>query len=970
MRIRFTRLSLGLGAASVAATGAALAAEVVILNPGEIKGYAAFGGDAPVTGFGVSASSPDGFSASQSFTTNTYSLTVESGHDYRPQLQATFNDPEVSSSSLQVSRANAIKVNNQAGPTTVNFDYPTVLSVPYTIEVVGGTVATSHVYASASAATESYFAYGHEYFSSSQPSSASGRVMMVPDDQVSVYGTVYLTAADGTQIQRSLEPQSVNLTTGGQTVSWAIDLTNTGQLAGAIDLDPGPEAYSESVYFQGVYNTSSAGISGSRSVTADAYAIDLPPGEYDVFLRSYFSSPNGYLETKTRRVAVAAGAATTLDFVEGLGTAQAPLVIDGFFSNESLNSSQMMIEHVDPSTSRPGSAYTFSPVDGRFDFPVTAGNWRRNRIILGLYDQTDPQLPLQANVYHYHYSDADAPPTPVAAGATASLGTEQVTLVKSNAYLSVKEPAGAPAILLRSPHVYLYNHGYNPDGSLKTVTQSYAYGSSEPRETSGFTMVAPPGTYTMQAFATVNGSVTQFAGNSISFEPPVTTPTGDAVVITPVERDDLMITLTFDGVTSGGVTTVVETPLGPDPPEGLKMYCGNNPDLPQEIACPNVYYDIQSTAEASGLRVCVRRQHPGSPNGLDAFLGLYEYAPLDVPASDPTYPWLMLADQSIVNCGEEPAACGCATPEECGASEEVGVFMVCGLTTNASQARALASSATSSTSPGGLFTLFQREVEFTNVVNGVEYEGPTGPPSLQTWTAPSTGTYRITAVGARGASATQAEAQGIFGGCGAEIAGDFALNAGDTLQILVGQKGTATPLSAGGGGGSFVTHDNAPLLIAGGGGGVRSGATVNGRNGSTGTAGVAGSKVANYTSGFIAGGTNGSGGERSSSYGSGGGGWLLNGASDGSYGEGGFSFLLGAKGGLGKSCGGLAHGGYGGGGAGNGCYGGGGGGGYSGGGGGRVAGGGGSWNAGTHAAGLEGKCTNRGHGKVTIGLAH
>src|SRR5690606_36925042 len=72
-------------------------------------------------------------------------------------------------------------------------------------------------------------------------------------------------------------------------------------------------------------------------------------------------------------------------------------------------------------------------------------------------------------------------------------------------------------------------------------------------------------------------------------------------------------------------------------------------------------------------------------------------------------------------------------------------------------------------------------------------------------------------------------------------------------------------------------------------------------------------------------------------YGAGGGGFFGNGATDNIYGEGGRSWANGIVGGQALSpCGTPAPGGFGGGGAGNGCYGGGGGGGYSGGDGGWI----------------------------------
>ena len=55
------------------------------------------------------------------------------------------------------------------------------------------------------------------------------------------------------------------------------------------------------------------------------------------------------------------------------------------------------------------------------------------------------------------------------------------------------------------------------------------------------------------------------------------------------------------------------------------------------------------------------------------------------------------------------------------------------------------------------------------------------------------------------------------------MSGEFDLNKGDVLKILVGQQGAVNTKSqsSGGGGGSFVaTSSNTPLIVAGGGGGI------------------------------------------------------------------------------------------------------------------------------------------------------
>ena len=84
----------------------------------------------------------------------------------------------------------------------------------------------------------------------------------------------------------------------------------------------------------------------------------------------------------------------------------------------------------------------------------------------------------------------------------------------------------------------------------------------------------------------------------------------------------------------------------------------------------------------------------------------------------------------------------------------------------------------------------------------------------QQWTVPASGTYRITAAGAYGATP------------GRVVSGDVDLNEGQTLSLLVGQQ--PTPLTAnvvdattvGGGGGTFIGSDGTLLIVASGGDGT------------------------------------------------------------------------------------------------------------------------------------------------------
>lgn len=235
---------------------------------------------------------------------------------------------------------------------------------------------------------------------------------------------------------------------------------------------------------------------------------------------------------------------------------------------------------------------------------------------------------------------------------------------------------------------------------------------------------------------------------------------------------------------------------------------------------------------------------------------------------------------------------------------------------------------------------------------------------IQEWVVPQSGFYFIETYGAQGGTG----ARSGTGGLGAKMSGEFYLEAGQTLKILVGQMGTSNANMVGGGGGSFVTFlNNSPFIIAGGGGGYGVGTTTINQNVAHATittqanSGVGGNS-------FGIGGNDGQGGTGANSRGQGGSGLLTNGQNV----NGGIAFI---NGGLGGNGGTNANGGFGGGGsvdqntgwgaaAGGGGYSGGGGA-YSSGNDNEAAGGGGaSFNLGFNQDNLE--AVNSGHGFVTI----
>jgi len=236
---------------------------------------------------------------------------------------------------------------------------------------------------------------------------------------------------------------------------------------------------------------------------------------------------------------------------------------------------------------------------------------------------------------------------------------------------------------------------------------------------------------------------------------------------------------------------------------------------------------------------------------------------------------------------------------------------------------------------------WKENTEFFNTSNGI-----------QLWTVPADGNYRIEAWGA-GADVRQ-------GGNGARMRGDFQLQAGEIIRILVGQHPSPFNTSHGGGaGGTFVVKapyntNESILVIAGGGGGGHSNgvqpnshgrtttdggsATNGGVGGVNGNAGTSGEGVAG--SGFFTGATGGQGTAGNSFIGGGVG--SVNGSNQAGFGGGGSQ--------------GNTHGG--------------GGGGYSGGGGANATpwhgGGGGSFNSGTNQSNSAGVRTGNGQVEITL----
>lgn len=235
------------------------------------------------------------------------------------------------------------------------------------------------------------------------------------------------------------------------------------------------------------------------------------------------------------------------------------------------------------------------------------------------------------------------------------------------------------------------------------------------------------------------------------------------------------------------------------------------------------------------------------------------------------------------------------------------------------------------------------------------------------WTVPVRGVYRLSAMGAAGGKTNRT---GLLPGNGAKVSGEFILEQGEIINIVVGQQPSNSPYGgSGGGGGSFIYKGeigNSGLLLVGGGGGgagpntgsgLNASATEDANNAATGTGNGGSQGIGKGGNGGLYNGKV----ETWNMPGGGGAGWLSNG--ENGQGSGDVSKLGygGRRFAGGSGAMGIIHGGFGGGGgAGGSGYAGGGGGGYTGGGGGN------NWDGSNHGGGGGGGSYNAGFNPINM----
>ncbi|NJO12924.1 MAG: hypothetical protein HC872_05040, partial [Gammaproteobacteria bacterium] len=775
----------------------------------------------------------------------------DNGNDYKFGVNVNLSRPDGQQSTIGYRGSLPVRVDSGTAP-TVPLQLNDLRTINARLTVQNGSIQYLNVSSYIYAADDEYRAAA--YFTQSTESTSVADVALVQKSSTNVYiyGSASIADAAGNARYVNLAGVQLDLSVSDGDVQWSVDAQASTGAAGVVSHDLGAtgaivsNTWIEIRGYSGNTWTSASAAVDSQSGT---YSIRVPPGNYQIYPMTYFSSPSGYSygefaeETLTDQV-------VQRDFINlPIRTISLPLTIQGLYSNQTVSSAGGQFARMrDSGSSLYHWAWGYSAMEGGvIRAPLEEGLWR----IYGL--QASVNLPNMASTLWKYFTNQSINEVLDTHGADAATAPQTLTLTRARVFMDVNEPnAGDVQQVLRTPSAVLHRDEF--DASFQQVSHTDVYASSwAPPATSGvasLTIVAEPGTYTLSPKAnTEDGSSVAFPETTILFGEPVTADTGGLATWSSTEQQDVTVDVNLGASGSGTVVSVVKTTQGPPVPEGFSALCSPNQD--DEAACPPIYYDITTNVTpTSPAMVCIRQSYNAigdfNNNGSNAdeiqgvlgALALYHYR--ETPGCDPRAAppggcWENLSAGTappgrpfVVNCAENLGACGCASSVDCGISPDVTVIQLCGVT--------------SSFSPFAVL-----KVPNTQTRLSATGSGATG--SMQRWSVPRGGVYRVTAVGARGGHGTNSP--NLAGGCGAEVTGEFTFAVGDTLDVLVGQEGLSSGYNGGGGGGTFLAKAGVPLLIAGGGGGVRHGALVNGRDASLGNNGVSGSTSNGYTSGFV-----------------------------------------------------------------------------------------------------------------------
>ncbi|MBE9537377.1 MAG: hypothetical protein IMF07_09380 [Proteobacteria bacterium] len=295
------------------------------------------------------------------------------------------------------------------------------------------------------------------------------------------------------------------------------------------------------IYYANIYGWASPPYRTTTTpkLLTDAYSLEVDAGTWNIQPRFQYyltgltpdlNGLQGYLFPPTRAVSVNDGDHLTENFSIDPG------YITGFFNLSGANT--VISDGYIRAYSTPGG-YSYSwlrPGTGKYMAVVSPGDWQYNYLYLAFDYPADPDSSLRSYLWH---NGSFLGPYTVASGQTvtadATFGTATVRLyyyVEGGGQLSYPSIEATRAGLT-SPTARAY-------GSTVATTEGQAI------------VTLLPGTYTIEAFANVEGSNTEFGTHT------VTVAEGDVVVIGGLGKPIIQVTNPTDGETVADYSVTVE----------------------------------------------------------------------------------------------------------------------------------------------------------------------------------------------------------------------------------------------------------------------------------------------------------------------------------------------------------------------------------------------------------------------------
>lgn len=619
--------SAGAALVALAVLTAGPASADVVLHPGTVSGSYGLTGWAFSSGNVQISGNPSNFySSAQLYGGNTYSLTIEGNQSYSNANWYGYANSSDGYAQFSYSGSQGVTV---PGGGNVTLDLAQRGGTVHThVAVTGGTLVSSQFNNSTWTGTASASGY------CTNNSGTDCRMPAIEASNLSVSGTAKVAVLDPdsgatlcvTDLQ--LSAGGVSVVDGGDTqVDFAVTVgpnSCASGITGTVGVNGMPGG--SVPYYGYVYASGPSYVQQSLNGNNQTYAFKgVAAGNYYMGAYVYFTAPfeSDYLALPNQNpswVQIAAGAGVvTRDFVFEGGGATGTIELTGPWAGRASygNVTFQGQYNYDYATGQYGptaGGYSQSPIaagTGKYAAAMTPGDWTENQITLGFFDYSGSYAQ-----YNYLYVNANAS-VHIAPGVTTAVPTTTIATSEGRIVFDVIEPAGSPTIGISNPQVNAYF--YNPANGTYTQINSNAYITNA--ASPSVRVIGVPGTYTFDAYATVQGSWTKFATSTITLGEAVDTPVGTNVHI--IAKDDAgnptPIALDFGTVTAGGSTTASTTNVGPAAPADYTLL---------KVINDNQYINVSSSATfPDKVQVCVSYDPAalGVTSAEEASLKLQQY---------------------------------------------------------------------------------------------------------------------------------------------------------------------------------------------------------------------------------------------------------------------------------------------------------------------------------------------------------